>query len=137
MLRPKLNRRQQLFVTAYIGEAAGNATQAAILAGYSAKTARQIGSELLTKPDIADAIQAHDSRETKRKILSADERDAILSEIATDPSPLAGRADKIRAIAELNKCSGRHISRHEVGGIDGQPLVLHVLTGVPQPEPKP
>ena len=35
-----------------------NATQAAIRAGYSEKTARSMGAENLTKPDIAAAIKA-------------------------------------------------------------------------------
>jgi phage terminase small subunit len=46
--------KQQRFVEEYLIDL--NATQAAIRAGYSADTARQIGSENLSKPDIADAI---------------------------------------------------------------------------------
>jgi hypothetical protein len=49
-----LNPQQLKFATLYA--ATGNATQAAIDAGYSAKTARQIGSKLLTKVDIAAEI---------------------------------------------------------------------------------
>ncbi|MFZ1975817.1 MAG: terminase small subunit [Candidatus Acidiferrales bacterium] len=49
-----LNARQQKFVVAYIK--LGNATQAAIAAGYSARTAKQIGSRLLTNVAIASAI---------------------------------------------------------------------------------
>lgn len=46
--------KQQRFVEEYLIDL--NATQAAIRAGYSADTARSIGSENLSKPDIADAI---------------------------------------------------------------------------------
>lgn len=46
--------KQQRFVEEYLIDL--NATQAAIRAGYSADTARQMGSENLSKPDIADAI---------------------------------------------------------------------------------
>lgn len=53
---PKLNIRQQKFVLEYVKDQ--NATQAAIRAGYSAKTAQAIGSENLTKPMIAAEIQA-------------------------------------------------------------------------------
>jgi phage terminase small subunit len=52
----KLTARQQTFVEEYLVDL--NATQAAIRAGYSEKTARSVGSENLTKPDIAAAIQA-------------------------------------------------------------------------------
>ena len=48
--------RQRLFVLEYLND--WNATQAAIRAGYSKKTARQIGSENLSKPVIQAAIQA-------------------------------------------------------------------------------
>lgn len=46
--------KQQRFVEEYLIDL--NATQAAIRAGYSRKTARQIGDENLSKPDIAAAI---------------------------------------------------------------------------------
>lgn len=49
-----LNAKQQRFVQEYLVDL--NATQAAIRAGYSEKTARSIASELLTKPDIQAAV---------------------------------------------------------------------------------
>lgn len=51
---PALTPKQQRFVDEYLVDL--NATQAAIRAGYSAKTAYSIGSENLTKPEIAAAI---------------------------------------------------------------------------------
>jgi hypothetical protein len=62
-----LSDKQRAFIEYYLTH--WNATQAAIAAGYSAKTARSIGSENLTKPDIQAAIQA---RLTELK-MSADE----------------------------------------------------------------
>lgn len=56
---PHLNPRQRLFVAEYLKD--HNATQAAIRAGYSEATARSIGHENLTKPDIAAAIAAGES----------------------------------------------------------------------------
>ncbi len=49
-----LTDKQAAFVREYLIDL--NATQAAIRAGYSANTARAIGSENLSKPDIAEAI---------------------------------------------------------------------------------
>jgi len=46
--------KQQAFVNEYLIDL--NATQAAIRAGYSEDTARAIGCENLTKPNIAEAI---------------------------------------------------------------------------------
>ncbi len=49
-----LTPKQRRFVEEFLVDL--NATQAAIRAGYSERTARSIGSENLTKPDIALAI---------------------------------------------------------------------------------
>lgn len=50
-----LTAKQNLFVKEYLIDK--NATQAAIRAGYSEKTAKDIGCENLTKPNIQEAIQ--------------------------------------------------------------------------------
>ena len=65
-----LTQKQRLFVDEYLIDL--NATQAAIRAGYSKKTAGQIGDENLKKPQIAQAIKvAMDSR-SKRAQINAD-----------------------------------------------------------------
>jgi len=51
-MRPK----QKRFCEEYMVDC--NATQAAIRAGYSERTAKSIGQENLTKPDLAELIQA-------------------------------------------------------------------------------
>ena len=51
----KLNKRQAKFVDEYLIDL--NATQAALRAGYSPKTARFIGCQNLTKVNISEAIQ--------------------------------------------------------------------------------
>ena len=50
----KLTKKQQRFCDEYLIDL--NATQAAIRAGYSPKTARQIGQENLTKPAISEYV---------------------------------------------------------------------------------
>lgn len=54
MAKTPLNLKQQRFVSEYLIDL--NATQAAIRAGYSEKTAKQIGSRLLSHVDVAAAI---------------------------------------------------------------------------------
>lgn len=51
----KLTAKQQLFCEFYVGEAHGNATEAARLSGYagSNETLRAVGAENLAKPHIA------------------------------------------------------------------------------------
>lgn len=51
----KLTAKQQRFVDEYLIDL--NATQAAIRAGYSPKTAKDIGHENRTKPNISSAIE--------------------------------------------------------------------------------
>ena len=55
-----MSPKQQRFVEEYLVD--HNATQAAIRAGYSPKTAYSIGHENLKKPEIAAAIAAGEAR---------------------------------------------------------------------------
>lgn len=66
-----LTLKQQKFADEYI--ISGNATQAAILAGYSKKTARSIGQENLTKLDIKKYIDERLGELESSKIAKQDE----------------------------------------------------------------
>ena len=57
------NPREQRFITQYLVDL--NATQAAIRAGYSKKTAAAIGYENLRKPHIAAAIKAEQDQQAE------------------------------------------------------------------------
>lgn len=67
---PKLNAKQQRFVQEYLLDL--DATKAAIRAGYSKKTARQIGFENLTKPAIAAKVAAAQQKRAERTEINAD-----------------------------------------------------------------
>lgn len=73
----ELTPKQRAFVREYLIDL--NATQAAIRAGYSEKTARQIGDENLSKPDIRAAIDAAMELRAKRTEITAD---MVLKELA-------------------------------------------------------
>ena len=73
----KLTPKQDAFVKAYLLNG-GNATQAAIDAGYSKKTAKVTGSENLTKPDIAASIKEHQQRNDSNFIYTKDEKLKLL-----------------------------------------------------------
>lgn len=64
MAKSKLTIKQDKFVKAYLLNN-GNATQAAITAGYSEKTAQQVGSENLLKLVIKEAIESHQKQSTE------------------------------------------------------------------------
>src|SRR5262249_18272276 len=61
LMMPQLAPKQRRLVAEYLIDL--NATQAAIRAGYSTKTARSVESENLTKPDIQAAIAAGQGRQ--------------------------------------------------------------------------
>ena len=66
-----LTAKQQRFCDEYLIDL--NATQAAIRAGYSKKTARVIGQENLTKPAIRDYIEKRMAEKEKALIADQDE----------------------------------------------------------------
>lgn len=59
-----LNERHRAFVLAYVGSARGNITQAAIIAGYSEKSAASQVSRLLRNSKIRSAIDVLVRRST-------------------------------------------------------------------------
>lgn len=67
----KLTVKQAAFVRFYLAEANLNATRAALMAGYSPKSARLSGHKNITKVDISSVISAHldSERATASEIL--------------------------------------------------------------------
>lgn len=78
----KLTDKQKLFVKEYIIDL--NATQAAIRAGYSEKTARQIATEMLSKLYIQEEIQKLVIDKTEKLDITADKVLQELAHIAFD-----------------------------------------------------
>ncbi|MDT8894196.1 terminase small subunit [Halomonas sp. I1] len=66
----ELTPRQSRFVDEYLVDL--NATQAAIRAGYSERTARQTGAQNLSKPNITDAIEQRKAHRSERTRIDAD-----------------------------------------------------------------
>lgn len=106
-----MSPKQEAFVREYLVDL--NATQAAIRAGYSAKTARQVGAENLSKPAIAKAINAGKAQRAERLELKADDVLRELQEIAfakpgtpeapqaeeeLDPGPFGGALERLRGV---------------------------------------
>lgn len=76
----KLTPKQRKFVDEYIK--LGNATQAAINAGYSKRTAKSIGQENLTKPDLKSFIDQRMAEIESHRIMDAQEALQLLTRIA-------------------------------------------------------
>ena len=76
-LKTKLNNRQKAFISEYIKDK--NATQAAIRAGYSEKTAYSQGQRLLKKAEIKSAIDDLFEKVRDENIAEAKEVEEFLS----------------------------------------------------------
>lgn len=76
----KLTIKQQAFADYYIET--GNATQSAIRAKYSEKTAGQMGAENLKKPQIQEYIKQRTEQIKSDRLVSLEDAMALLSDIA-------------------------------------------------------
>lgn len=76
----KLTVKQKKFADFFIEN--GNATQSAIKAGYSKKTAYQCGAENLRKPQIKKYIEQRMAEIESKRIMSATEAVQLLTSIA-------------------------------------------------------
>ena len=76
----KLTEKQKKFADYYIE--LGNATQAAINAGYAKRSAQQMGAENLSKPVIRSYIDERLEQIASERIMSAQEAVELLSSIA-------------------------------------------------------
>lgn len=120
-----LNPKQQRFVQEYLIDL--NATQAAIRAGYSEKTAKAIGSENLTKPDIAAAVKEAIEKRTEQADVTVQRIvDGLLSE-ATREGEGSSHGARVSAWAALAKYKGMFTEKVELSGQDGAPISLKVI----------
>ena len=92
--------KQEAFINEYLIDK--NATQAAIRAGYSVKTARQMGDENLSKPYIASEIESRLATLAEKAGLSAELVLASLArELRFDPADLYDEWGNIKPIHEI------------------------------------
>lgn len=108
-----LTPRQQQFVDEYLLDL--NATQAAIRAGYSPRTAAAQASRLLINVKVAEAItQAREERSRRLEV----SKDRVLMELARiallDPADLFDAAGNLLPIHEMPEDARRTIASMEV-----------------------
>ena len=112
-----LTPKQARFVEEYLVDL--NATQAAIRAGYSKKTARQVASENLTKPDIQEAIAAAQDDRSERTGITQDEVIQGLKKEATLEGEGSSHSARVAAWAHLGKHLGIFTDNLNLGGSVG------------------
>jgi phage terminase small subunit len=118
----RLTEKQRRFVEAYMGEAAGNATEAARMAGYGGDDPTDaylasMGSENLRKPKIQAAIAERVAADPK--IASREERQQFWTQVMYDEDQRM--KDRLKAAELLGKTQADFIQRHQVNAeIDAQ-----------------
>lgn len=105
----KLTKKQEMFVEEYIIDL--NATQAAIRAGYSKKTAGQIGEQNLKKLEIQQAINEKLAEKKEKLIMKQDEilerltqqgrREATDYQVVITEKPVTNEKGDVVAIEKL------------------------------------
>lgn len=131
-----LTKKQQLFVDEYLIDL--NATQAAKRAGYSEKNSFKIGSELLQKTTVSEAIQRRMKDRRARTEITQDKVLLELSRIAfANGSDYAKVVEKTR-IVEITDSAGKVVDEKEIKykGVDVtetselDPEKLHAIAGI-------
>lgn len=117
----KLTAKQKKFCLEYLIDL--NATQAAIRAGYSAKTAYRIGAELLQKTSVSEYLSALQKKQSKRTEITADR---VLSELAA--IAFADTTKIARIIHEPLRGAGGALIYDEYGNLVCEPTVEYTDT---------
>jgi phage terminase small subunit len=118
----KLSAKQEQFCREYLVDL--NATQAAIRAGYSPKTARSQGQRLLTNVDVQEFVQAAKTERADKVARTAQD---VLNDIIAVTSQARDEGDLKTALKGL-ELQGKHLGmftdkiQQEVSGPNGGPV---------------
>lgn len=129
----KLTDKQELFAREYLKDL--NATQAAIRAGYSENTARKIGSENLSKPDIAERIAELNAERLERTKVDADYVLRRLSEIdQMDVLDILTESGDLKPVAQWPKVWRTTLSGLDVMVMGGEEDTAGLLKKIKWPD---
>lgn len=105
--------KQERFIAEYLIDL--NATQAAIRAGYSQKTAASIGEENLRKPEIAQAVAKGTQAQLAKAELTAQMvKDRLAALAFVDPRKFFNADGTIKPITELDADTAAAVAQFEV-----------------------
>lgn len=151
---PKLTDKQKEFVRQYLVDL--NATQAAVRAGYSVKTAYRQGADLLQKTSIREAIEKAQAKRARRVEVTQDYVLSNLVEVVErtmQRAPVTNRKgeqvtdEEGRAVWTFDakganralELLGKHLGiftdkiRAEVSGPDGGPVASEIVVRFVEP----
>jgi len=106
-----LTAKQHRFIDEYLIDL--NATQAAIRAGYSKKTAYSQGERLLRHAEVAATVEAGKAALAKLTLITAEEVIAGLRREAEYHGEGASHSARVSAWGHLAKIAGAAIERHQ------------------------
>lgn len=152
---PKLTDKQKEFVRQYLVDL--NATQAAVRAGYSVKTAYRQGADLLQKTSIREAIEKAQAKRARRVEVTQDYVLSNLVEVVErtmQRAPVTNRKgeqvtdEEGRAVWTFDaknanralELLGKHLGiftdkiRAEVSGPDGGPMASEIVVRFVEPD---
>ena len=128
----KLTPKQASFVRYYVQ--LKNATQAAIKAWYSKKTAKQIADENLSKPYLKDAIAKEQAKVNEKFELSQEwminEWKKLVeygNKWMEEGKPIDVTTVK-DSLKEIGKLAGYYVEKKEVTGMDGMPIDINLTS---------
>lgn len=128
----KLKPKELIFAEEWLKTT--NATQSAIKAGYSARTAYSAGSRLLKKVDVKQYIDERLAEMKENSIADTDEvmqflsstmRGDIPDQFGLDPA----LNDRLKAAELIGKRYKLFTDKQEISGTDGEPIKV-VFTGM-------
>lgn len=125
MTAKKLTPKQARFVEEYLIDL--NATQAEIRAGYSKKTAQQMGAENLTKPVVAEAIKNAQAKRSERTLVTQDDVIRGLLTEAEWQGEGSSHSARVSAWGHLGKHLGMFTNKTEITGKDGADLFPKIV----------
>jgi phage terminase small subunit len=112
----EFNARQKAFIEAYCG----NATEAALKAGYSQRSAYNQGRRMMKNDEVLAAIKEREAGRNSVLIATRQERQAFWS--ATMRGEAVDMKDRLRASELLGKSEGDFVDRTELTGKNGGPV---------------
>jgi len=121
----KLTNKQSMFVKEYLIDL--NATQAAIRAGYSKRTAEWQGPQLLGKAHVSAAIQVEMDKRSARVEITADDVLTGIQRVTLKAEEAKEFQSALKGFALLGKHLKLFTDKVEHGGN----IRLEVVTGVP------
>lgn len=130
---PKLTDKQKEFVRQYLVDL--NATQAAVRAGYSERTAYSVGQRLLKNVEIQRAVAAAQAKRARRVEIKAEDVLRGVIEVTTQ----ARDSGDLKTALKGYELQGKHLGmwtekvKQEVSGPDGGPVASEIVVRFVEP----